>query len=138
VQSALGTAGTGYDLLSISGGPLNITATSANKFTLKVISLNIAGAAGAVSDFSSANNYAWIFASSATGITGFDANAFDVTTAGSFSNSLGIGKFFVTQSGNDLILNFTPVPEPSTYALVATGLVYAGLTWRRRRNRIAP
>jgi autotransporter-associated beta strand protein len=129
------SAGTGYDLVSVSGGPLNITATSANRFTLKIISLNLSGTPGPVNDFSSASSYAWIFATSAAGITGFDPNAFDYTTAGSFSNSLGVGKFFFTQSGNNLILNFTPVPEPSTYALILAGLAVAGLGYRRRKNR---
>lgn len=127
------SAGSGYDLVNISGGSLNITATSSNRFTLKIISLNVGGTAGPVNDFSSASTYAWTFATSAAGITGFDANAFTLDTA-SFANSLGIGSFFVTQSGNDLILNFTPVPEPSTYALVVTGIALAGLTYRRRKN----
>lgn len=131
------SAGNGYDLVSVSGGPLAIIATSANRFTLKIISLNISGAAGPVNDFSSASSYAWIFATSAAGITGFDANAFSLNTA-NFANSLGIGSFFVTQSGNDLILNFTPVPEPSTYALLAAGLALTGLGYRRRRYPPGP
>src|SRR5688572_21958611 len=42
VQSAVGAAGTGYDLVRVSGGLLDITATSAAPFTIKVISLNSA------------------------------------------------------------------------------------------------
>ncbi|HEY8993382.1 MAG TPA: autotransporter-associated beta strand repeat-containing protein [Lacunisphaera sp.] len=133
VQTAGGAPGTGYDLLSISGSALNITSTSASPFTLRLISLNGLGALGNVSDFSSGNTYAWTIASSAAGISGFSADKFVVTTP-NFTNSLGIGSFFVTQSGNDLILNFTPVPEPSTYALLATGVALAGLSYRRRKN----
>jgi hypothetical protein len=131
VQFATGAAGVGYDLLSISGAPLAITATSGSPFALRLISLNAGGSLGNVSDFSSSTPYAWTIASSAAGITGFAANKFVVTTP-NFSNSLGIGSFFVTQSGNDLILNFSPVPEPSTYALMATGMALAGLGYRRR------
>ncbi|HEY8993381.1 MAG TPA: autotransporter-associated beta strand repeat-containing protein [Lacunisphaera sp.] len=135
VQAATGAAGTGYDLLSISGAALDITATSGSPFTLKLISLNSSGTAGAVSDFSAANTYAWTIATSTAGITGFVADKLTIDTS-AFSNSLGIGSFFVTQSGNNLILNFTPVPEPSTYALMISGLALAGLQWRRPRNRV--
>ena len=54
-------------------------------------------------------------------ITGFDPGAFTIDLSG-FPNDLGGGGFFLTQGGNDLALNFTPVPEPSTYALMALGL----------------
>ncbi len=133
VQSAAGPAGTGYDLLSISGAALNLTATSGSPFTLRIISLNPSGTAGAVSDFSSGNSYAWTIATSSAGITGFAANAFVVDTS-AFSNSLGVGSFSLSQSGNNLVLNFSPVPEPSTYALLLFGVGALGLrAWRRRR-----
>jgi T5SS/PEP-CTERM-associated repeat protein/autotransporter-associated beta strand protein len=133
VQFATAAAGTGYDLISISNAPLDITATSGSPFTLRLISRNISGALGNVSDFSASSPYAWTIATSAAGITGFSSDKFVVTTA-NFSNSLGIGKFFVTQSGNNLVLNFTPVPEPSTYALMVAGIALAGLTYRRRKQ----
>jgi hypothetical protein len=69
----------------------------------------------------------------ATTITGFvsDGSQFSIDQ----SQFLGGGIFSLTQSGTNLVLNFTPVPEPSTYALMALGLGATGLAaWRKRRR----
>ncbi|MCX6954673.1 MAG: PEP-CTERM sorting domain-containing protein, partial [Verrucomicrobia bacterium] len=66
------------------------------------------------------------------GVTGFSANAFQFNTS-QFQNSTGIGSFFVSQSGNNLSLNFIPIPEPSTYALLALGLGAVWIVSRRRK-----
>lgn len=131
VQTAGGSAGTGYDLLSISGAPLNITATSGSPFVVRLTSLNGSGAAGLVADFSSSTNYSWIIATSSSGITGFAANKFtlDVTD---FLNASG-PYFSFAQSGNNLLLNYTPVPEPSTWVLMVMGMTAFGLLLRKQR-----
>lgn len=84
-------------------------------------------------NFNSGVAYTWKLATAAGGITGFDPSRFTLDTS-DFTNSLGIGSFFVSQSGNDLLLNFTPVPEPSTYALMFLGLGAVALAVRRRRR----
>ncbi|MBL9216462.1 MAG: autotransporter-associated beta strand repeat-containing protein [Opitutaceae bacterium] len=137
VQTAAGPAGTGYDLVTVSGALLDITATSGSPFTLKLISLNSGGTAGPVADFSAGSGYSWLVATSVAGINGFAANKFTIDTS-AFANSLGGGTFSLVQgvSGGNaaLYLNFTPVPEPSTYALMAVGLGAAALAARRRRR----
>lgn len=139
VQNATGSAGIGYDLVRISSGLLDITATSVSPFTIRVLSLNLTGTAGNAANFSSSNGYSWMLyeGNSASGISGFDRDKFALDLSG-FTNNMGASIFILTQgtsvSGNPAIfLNFTAVPEPSTYALMALGLGAAVIARRRRR-----
>lgn len=132
VQTAAGLAGTGYDLLSVSGAVLNITATAGSPFTISLRSLDGVGNAGNISDFSSATPYTWTIANSAAGISNFSTNKFLIDSSG-FTNGLGGGTFSLSATGTSLYLNFTPVPEPSTYVLMAVGLGMAVMGMRRRR-----
>ena len=132
INNSVGTAGSQWDLLSISGA-LNITATPANPFVVNLTSLTLSNAAGLLDGFNSANPYSWKFVQTTGGITGFSAGAFQYN-AGSFENNLNGGSFFVSKISNDLFLNFTPVPEPSTYGLMALGLGVIVLLARRRRS----
>ena len=77
-----------------------------------------------------------MFATSSTAITGFSASDFHLVTGG-FSNSTAGGSFSFTESGDNLFLNFTPVPEPSTWVLLGSGLlaVVPLALSRRRRSR---
>jgi hypothetical protein len=50
-------------------------------------------------------------------------------------NSLAGGSFLLTSSGNNIVLDFTPVPEPSTWALMAAGVAALGFSgWRRYKK----
>jgi hypothetical protein len=133
VQLAGGTAGTGYDLVNVSGGTLDITANSSFPFTIALQSLDVTGAPGNVSDFNPASPYSWTIFTAAGGVTGFSAADFVFNTSG-FTNNPTLNGFFVTQSGNQILLDFAPVPEPSTYALLVSGLGLVGLVLRRRRS----
>ena len=130
INNTVGTAGTNWDLLSISGS-LTISATVSTPFVLDLVSLTAGNANGALADFNSANAYSWKFVTTTTGITGFSAGAFQYN-ASNFANNLDIGHFYVSQTGNDLYLNFTPVPEPTTWVLLSLGLSSVLLSLRRK------
>ncbi len=132
INNTAGTPGSQWDLLSISGA-LTITATSATPFNVKLYSLDLSNNSALVANFNNANSYSWKFVQTSGGITGFASDAFQFNTS-NFQNSLGTGHFFVSNIGNDLFVNFTPVPEPSTYALMALGLGLIVVLARRRRS----
>ena len=130
INNTVGTAGTNWDLLSISGS-LTISATVNTPFVLDLVSLTAGNANGALANFNSANAYSWKFVTTTSGITGFSAGAFQYDPS-YFYNGLDVGHFFVSQTGNDLYLNFTPVPEPTTWVLLSLGLSSVLLSLRRK------
>jgi hypothetical protein len=71
---------------------------------------------------------------SATSISEFNAGFLNINVSG-FLNPVNRGTFSVGKSSNDLDLNFTPVPEPSTWAMLAGGLFALGGAALRRRRR---
>jgi hypothetical protein len=86
-----------------------------------------------VATFNTTLPYSWtlLSAGTITGFTGSDQFNIDDTTF--FQNSVGGGTFSVSDVGNNLVLSFTPVPEPATWALMATGLcALCAAAWRRR------
>jgi autotransporter-associated beta strand protein len=122
IAFADGDAGDGYDLLKLSGG-LDITATAGRKFTINVLSL------GAVKDFNPTRGYLWTLVDTAMGIKGFDPDAFAINTESFFPGS---GTFGVETFSGDLVLKFTPIPEPNTALLIGAGMVVAGCARRKR------
>jgi fibronectin-binding autotransporter adhesin len=131
INDGNGTAGSQWDLLTISGA-LTINATPGNPFILDLVSLTTSNAAGLLLNFDPANAASWVFATASGGIAGFETGAFQYNTS-QFQNGLADGHFFVSQSGNNLLLNFTPVPEPSTWAMLGAGLGLLLLFGRRRK-----
>lgn len=130
LNSALAIAGTGSDLLSISG-VLDIAAgiTPNSQFTIGVTTLNLTGQSAPLSDFDPAQAYQFLLANSSGGITGFTTQEIALDLSG-FRNSYD-GTFAVSNTGNRLYLNYAPTPEPSSAVLLLLGGLAAAAHRRR-------
>ena len=141
ISNFLGSSGSGWDLLNVTGA-LTISADAGSPFTINVISLTAGNTPGAAANFDAFSNYSFAIATAAGGISGFNANAFNILT-GQFANNMNpdgatTGIWYLRQIGNSINLNYaaalgaTAIPEPSTGSLLLVGLMGA---WAARRNR---
>jgi autotransporter-associated beta strand protein len=135
IYNATGTQGIGYSLISdTSPGGLTLTA-SPNTITFNIVSTDASGNPTNAINFNPATAYFWTFATSLSPINGFNSNQFNLISSGTFLNSTAGGTFSVVESGNNLMLDFTPVPEPSTWALMGVGFLALATFEVRRRQR---
>lgn len=110
----------GSSLLIVSGN-LFISATSGG-FVINVDTFDPNFDLG-LANLTQGTPYSIPLVSASGTITGFDPTAFTITSA-NFQNGTMAGTVFtVSQAGSILLLNFTPVPEPSTYVLLGLGLL---------------
>jgi autotransporter-associated beta strand protein len=130
--NATGAAGTGFSLITASGG-LTLSAAPGS-LTFELLSTDASGNAAPATNFSALSSYSWKFATSTSAIAGFSASEFNLDALG-FANATNGGVFSFSESGDSLYLNFTPVPEPPTWAMMAGGIAAAlpGALLRRRR-----
>ena len=125
VQNWTGIAGAtnGWDLIKITSGTadptLDITATSGDKFVIKIQEYNLVNVVTNAS-----KSFTILQADSA--ITGFSADKFTLDTTG-WSKG---GTWEIGQVGNNDI-TLTYIPEPGTMLMLGIG--GAVLAWRRRR-----
>lgn len=133
INNATGVQDTNWDRTLIVGTLTLGTISSATPFTINLISLN-GIVPGAALNFDDTLNQSWVFAT-ATSVSGtFAANQFVVDTTG-FSNAF-TGDFGVTKSGNELLLTYTAIPEPSTCAALAGFGVLGLAVYRRRKSTV--
>ena len=139
IDNATGTAGTNWDLFSVTGA-LDMSALSSSaQMNLVLESLSIA-------NYSTSTSYSWVIAKAAsfTGITNgvqdltsyFNINSADFN-GGTAANLPNGGFQVVTGTEGGLrTLNLMAVPEPSTGALLGFGLGGLVLTRLLRRKQI--
>ena len=121
-------AGTNIDQIQIAGG-LTLSGTL---YALSIFSLDALNAAGLVGAnggnlFAETSN-SWTILTTTGGISGFDASNWALDTSG-FQDS-ETGTWSLASTGNDLVLSYTVIPEPSTALLAALGVL---ALLRRRR-----
>jgi autotransporter-associated beta strand protein len=134
IHDASAAAGTGYDTTSlINGATLALSALSAASYTINLLTLASLGpdAGGNATGFNNTLAYSWTLFSTESTISGFDAGDFVINNSG-FSNALGGGSFSVglADGNTDIVVNFTPIPEPRAALLGGLGLL---ALLRRRR-----
>ena len=121
IQDAAAAAGVGYDTLQASGN-IALATGPGDPITIRLVSLDGTGTAGAVTNFDNTTNYTWTIVAGVP--TNFDASAFTVDTS-AFANSLGSGKFFVTTDGGGIQVvlkggaSLTPPPRAQNYTVVS-------------------
>lgn len=132
-----GVAGTDWDLISVST-KLAITASSDAPFVINLLAGDApTTSGGADEEVIYGRTYTFTFAEAANGVSGFTStDQFLINATQLFANTgIADAVISVTLENNSLVLNFTPVPEPSTYALLAVGLGIVGVAaWRQRRR----
>ncbi|HWL17284.1 MAG TPA: autotransporter-associated beta strand repeat-containing protein [Opitutus sp.] len=126
IASLTGEAGTDWNLLNVSGTlTFDGTINAGNPITIYITGI------GALADGDptfTETSYQWMFAT-AGNIVGFDAQKFVFDTD-------DVGAFSIARIDNNLFIKLNPaaVPEPSTWALMITGLAIIGLgAWRRKK-----
>ena len=135
LRDATNPAG-GWDTINVAGA-VTVTATSATPFNLTLDAVSADGSPGPAANFNFFSPYSWTILT-ADSITGFDAAKFNLT-AGDFLQSSGGGTFSLrlSDTGTSLMLDFSPIviPEPATWALLLSGIAFAGFAGMRRRSR---
>jgi len=121
-------------------GFITINGDINNPITIYLNSITNANVTGAYAGFDPNASLTWKIFYDTSGaplaITGFDPAYFQIdATAFEQLNNLTGGSFDITMLNNNALgITFTPVPEPSTYALTLLGLGMLALVEIRRRR----
>ncbi len=121
-----------FDQVSV-GGNLDFThPTNIN------LSFNGVGSTVLWSDTLWDTNQSWLLydvAGVTTNIANFNLSTINWLDSGSNLFSTAGGSFTLGQSGEDVMLNFSPIPEPSTYGIALGAMALALAAVRRQRRK---
>ena len=101
-------------------------------FSIDLVSLSGTGP-GPAANFDAFGDYHWLIASFNNDLRESDLQNIEIHRT-SFANNTGNGQFSLSTDSNDLYINFSAAPEPSTVALAS--LASALFLRRRKQNRI--
>ncbi|MFI5357792.1 MAG: PEPxxWA-CTERM sorting domain-containing protein, partial [Opitutales bacterium] len=124
----------GFSSLLIQGN-LDVTAKEGG-FGFILQSVDATGASGLPTGFDPSLTYSWTILTTTGSITGFDPTKFSLDTTG-FDYGTLPGNLFTLSldaSSQNILLNYSAVPEPSTWALLILGLGAIGFAAHRRRS----
>lgn len=125
--------GTGQHSLLVTNGTLDLSLLSMSGFLIELETIDAAGQSGFANAFVIGQNYQ-IPIVQAAAITGtFNAGLFSIDATDFQEGMMPSTIFSLSADATHLYLNFTPVPEPSTWALLVTGAGLLGFAARRRR-----
>jgi fibronectin-binding autotransporter adhesin len=127
-----GSPGLGFNAIQVNGD-INITATSLSPFSIKIITPGNPF----FTNYSNGTMYSMPILSSTGTISGFDPGAFSLDLMGYHVESFvtPTTDWSFTQSGNAILLNFQPVPEPETWVMMVLGSATLLLGAVRRRKQ---
>jgi autotransporter-associated beta strand protein len=124
--------GAGFSKLVSTGALSTSTVNATDKFKIAITGLKADNTVGAVPGFDPNISRSWVIGTFTNNLTasGITPSQFTLdTTQFAASNNLGGGVFSLDTSTNNLILNFSAVPEPGM--LLGAGALILGLLRRR-------
>ena len=134
IANTTGSAGVNYDQIIMPTGNLAFSGS-----TTLALSFNGAGSTVDWSDSFWNVNRSWIVydlsAGTTTGLSSLSLGGSVLDSLGNALSPTARGSFTTSLAGQDVMLNFVAVPEPSTWAMALAGLACGGYVVRRRRKR---
>jgi hypothetical protein len=134
IANTTGTAGVNYDQIIVPTGNLTFSGS-----TTLALSFNQPGSTVDWSDAFWNVNQAWtiydLSGGATSGISNLLVGGSLLDAQGDALSPTGRGYFTTSLSGQDVMLNFIAVPEPSGWVMAGIGCALSGLMIGRRRSR---
>jgi hypothetical protein len=131
------TPGVDFDHIN-SNGNLSMAGVGPGQFRISIVGLDSSNAVGVVSGFNNNVTRSWVIADFGNDLSSISANRFVLDTSEFASNNLLNGGTFSMNlnSSGELILVFSPVPEPSILLPIAMGLIWIVVGYARMKARV--